>query len=123
MSDNFQNRNRSQYDAEQVMLASADATADEVGSAIHVGENVELNIKSIYRGSLGNADNTADVVIEESADEAFTTPVTLTNMAQLTNAVTEDDKMVRTNLPYVRASSTVAGTTVSIGGFEVYMES
>lgn len=120
MSD-YLNRQRQGYDANAVLIASADATADEVGSGVDIGENVELDIKSIYRGALGNADNTADVVIEESSDNSSFT--TLINMAQLTNAVSSDDKICRTTKRYVRASTTTAGTTKSIGGFEVYIQS
>ena len=76
---------------------------------------------SIYRGALGNADNTADVVIEESDDNSSFT--TLVNMAQLTSAVNEDHKMARTTKRYVRADTTTLGTTKSIGGFEVYLRS
>jgi len=122
MSD-YLNRQRQGYDANSVLIASSDATADEVGSAIDIGENVELDITSIYRGALGNADNTAAVVIQESDDEAFTTPVTLVNMTTLTNAITSDSKMARTTKRWVRASTTTVGTTKSIGGFEVYINS
>ena len=68
MPNDYKNRQRTQYDAEQVLIAQADATGDEVGSGIDVGENVELDIVSTYRGALGNADNTAAVAIEESDD-------------------------------------------------------
>lgn len=117
----YQNRNRSQFDAEQDLLAEAAITANATGVGIAVGENVDITLVAKHNGTLGNADNSLACAIEESDDNI--TFSALGSMTTLTAAVTRDRQIFRTTKKYVRGDFTVAGTTVSVGGAHVYLES
>jgi len=117
----YQNRNRSQFDAEQDLLAEATITANATGTGILVGENVDITMVVKHNGTLGNADNTLASAIEESDDNI--TYTALGNMTTLTNLITSDRQIMRTTKKYVRGDFTVAGTGPSLGGAHLYLES
>ena len=117
----YVNRNRSQFDIEQDLLAEATITANATGSGILVGENIDLTLVIKHNGTLNNADNTLAAAIEESDDNITFT--NLGNMKTLTNAVTSSRKIMRTTKKYVRGDFTVGGTGPSLGGAHLYLES
>lgn len=121
MSDNYQNRNRSQFDGDQELLAEAAITTSATGSGIDIGENQDITVFAKHNGTLGNADNTLACAIEESDDNI--TFSALGDMTTLTNLIESDRQIFRTTKRYVRGDFTVAGTTISLGGAHVYLES
>jgi len=122
MSD-YQNRNRQGYDVKQVLLAEQTFVGSVVtGAGVHIGENVNLNIRAIRRGAIGNADNVLAITVEESSDNSSFT--TLQAMATLTDGNVSQSEVVRTTKPYIRAkTAAVTGTTPSLADVEVFIES
>jgi hypothetical protein len=119
--NDYVNRNRQGFDIEQDLLAEAAITANATGDGILVGENVDITLVVKHNGTLGNADNTLASAIEESDDDI--TYTALGDMTTLTNAIVSDRQIMRTTKKYVRGDFTVAGTTISLGGAHLYLES
>lgn len=120
----YTNRQREGYDAEAVLLAAVTLTAanDGAQSSVDIGENVDIEVVAQVRGAVNNADNTLDIVIEESDDDVTFT--TLGSFVQMDNTTPNEQRQVfKTTKRYVRANPTAAGTGVSFGDTEIFIAS
>lgn len=123
--DDYVNRQRQGYDAEASLDSSAALIATSTGSAIDIGENVELDVVAQVRGAISGTSPTVDVTIECASDAAFSAPVVIATFNQIDDSATPvaQRQMCRTTERYVRSVATVAGTTPSFGDFEVFIAS
>jgi hypothetical protein len=123
--DDYVNRQRQGYDADAVLDSAANLTTTSTGSALDIGENVELDVVARVGGAIGGTSPTADVVIQCASDAAFTTPVVIATFSQIDDSVTPlvARQMCRTSERYVRAVTTVGGTSPDFADFEVYIAS
>lgn len=87
----------------------------------HGGEGPELFVKI---GTKGNADNTLALNLQGSADEAFTSPVTVASLAATNIAAGGTAHVIighHAPLRYFRCVATVAGTTAAINTAHIYL--
>lgn len=121
--DDYVNRQRQGYDVDAVLHGPITAlTTTATGSAVLVGENVELDIVSRVGGAVSGTSPTLNVTVQCASDAAFTTPVPL-GAIQEQSAAGVARGMFRTSEKYVRAVLTVAGTNPSFGDTEVFIAS
>lgn len=126
----YVNRQRQEYDAEAILVTAGAVTATFAAKAapsneVHVGENVLVEAVVQVRGAVANADNTLDLVVQESDAEGGTyAAVQGGAFPQLTDGDASGGTyriQFRTTKPWVSIAGTIAGTTPSFGDTEVFI--